>query len=187
MDDVTTNLQTAACTSRLLKRFDELVGWARMKVKPSKSRSLSIRKGVRNDHTNFTAGGEEIPLPSKQPIHSLGRSYTAELSDKQAGEAVRKQLTDGLSRIQRSQLPGKYMVWRYQQILYHQVMWPLKVSEVPSSLASKLDQMANSFIRKWLGLPRCLSEAGLFGRRALCRCTPSAWVIRRRRLGWCWS
>ncbi|KAJ8350643.1 hypothetical protein SKAU_G00257730 [Synaphobranchus kaupii] len=108
MDDVTTILQTAACTTRLLKRMDELVGWARMKIKPSKSRSLSLRKGVRNDHTIFTAGGEEIPLLSKQPIRSLGRSYTAELSDKQVGEAVRKQLADGLARIHRSQLPGKY-------------------------------------------------------------------------------
>ncbi|KAJ8349047.1 hypothetical protein SKAU_G00276360 [Synaphobranchus kaupii] len=108
MDDVTTILQTAACTTRLLKRMDELVGWARMKIKPSKSRSLSLRKGVRNDHTIFTAGGEEIPLLSKQPIRSLGRSYTAELSDKQEGEAVRKQLADGLARIHRSQLPGKY-------------------------------------------------------------------------------
>ncbi|KAJ8332759.1 hypothetical protein SKAU_G00416550 [Synaphobranchus kaupii] len=167
MDDVTTILQTAACTTRLLKRMDELVGWARMKIKPSKSRSLSLRKGVRNDHTIFTAGGEEIPLLSKQPIRSLGRSYTAELSDKQVGEAVRKQLADGLARIHRSQLPGKYKVWCYQHVLYHRVMWPLKMSEVPSSTASKLDGLANSFIRKWLGLPRCLSDVGLFGRNTL--------------------
>ncbi|KAJ8369483.1 hypothetical protein SKAU_G00095110 [Synaphobranchus kaupii] len=67
-------------------------------------------------------GGEEIPLLSKQPIRSLGRSYTAELSDKQVGEAVRKQLADGLARIHRSQLPGKYKVWCYQHVLYHRVM-----------------------------------------------------------------
>ncbi|KAJ8338476.1 hypothetical protein SKAU_G00374420 [Synaphobranchus kaupii] len=167
MDDVTTILQTAACTTRLLKRMDELVGWARMKIKPSKSRSLSLRKGVRNDHTIFTAGGEEIPLLSKQPIRSLGRSYTAELSDKQVGEAVRKQLADGLARIHRSQLPDKYKVWCYQHVLYHRVMWPLKMSQVPSSTASKLDGLANSFIRKWLGLPRCLSDVGLFGRNTI--------------------
>ncbi|KAL2078851.1 hypothetical protein ACEWY4_024595 [Coilia grayii] len=45
MDDITTILQTAACTARLLKRIDELVAWARMKIKPTKSRSLSLRKG----------------------------------------------------------------------------------------------------------------------------------------------
>ncbi|XP_039516167.1 receptor-type tyrosine-protein phosphatase beta-like [Pimephales promelas] len=146
MDDITTILQTAACTTRLLKRVDELVGWARMKIKPAKSRSLSIRKG---------------------PVRSLGRSYTADLSDRQMGETVRKQLADGLARINQSQLPGKYKVWSYQFILYPRVMWPLKMSEVPSSVANKMDELANSFIRKWLGLPRCLSEVGLFGRNTL--------------------
>ncbi|TRY90019.1 hypothetical protein DNTS_029625 [Danionella cerebrum] len=34
------------------------------------------------------------------------------------------------------------------------------------SVAVKMDGFANSIIRKWLGLPRCLSEVGLFGRKA---------------------
>ncbi|KAI4884284.1 hypothetical protein NFI96_019990, partial [Prochilodus magdalenae] len=78
MDDVTTLLQTAACTSRLLKRMDKLMLWARMKIKPSKSRSLSLRRGVRNDSTIFIVGGERIPLLSEKPIKSLGRQYTAD-------------------------------------------------------------------------------------------------------------
>ncbi len=118
MDDITTVLETAACTTRLLKRIDELVGWARMKIKPAKSRSLSIRKGVRSDRTIFVAGGEEIPLLADQPVRSLGRTYTADLSDRQMGETVRKQLADGLARINQSQLPGKYKVWSYQFLLY---------------------------------------------------------------------
>ncbi len=175
MDDITTILQTAACTTRLLKRIDELVGWARMKIKPAKSRSLSLRKGVRSDHTIFVAGGEEIPLLANQSVRSLGRTYTADFSDRQMGETVRKQLADGLARINQSQLPGKYKVWSYQFILYPRVMWPLKMSEVPSSVAEKLDGLANSFIRKWLGLPRCLSDVGLFGRNTLQAATAIHW------------
>lgn len=30
-----------------------------------------------------------------------------------------------------------------------------------------MDRLANSIIRKWLGLPRCLSDIGLFGRNTL--------------------
>ncbi len=138
-----------------------------MKIKPAKSRSLSLRKGVRSDHTIFVAGGEEILLLENQPVRSLGRTYTADLSDRQMGETVRKQLADGLARINQSQLPGKYKVWSYQFILYPRVMWPLKMSKVPSSVVDKLDGLANSFIRKWLGLPRCLSDVGLFGRNTL--------------------
>ncbi|KAL0188639.1 hypothetical protein M9458_015738, partial [Cirrhinus mrigala] len=106
MDDVTSLLQTAACTSRLLKRMDELMSWARMKIKPSKSLSL-------NDNTIFVVGGEKIPLLSEQPIKSLERQYTADLSDKQMGKTVMKQLSDGLARIDQSQLPGK---WTLDQV-----------------------------------------------------------------------
>nr|XP_061819532.1 uncharacterized protein LOC133608354 [Nerophis lumbriciformis] len=167
MDDVTSILQTAPCTARLLKRFDELIVWARMKIKPAKSRSLSIRKGVRDDRTVFTAGGEKIPLLAEQPIRSLGREYTAELSDRQMGRVVQKQLKEGLVRIDGSQLPGKLKVWCYHFTLFHRVMWPLKVAEIPSSQASKMDSIANGYIRKWLGLPRCFSDTGLFGKNIL--------------------
>lgn len=69
------------------------------------------------------------------------------------GEVVKKQLADGLAWINQSQIPVKYMVWCYQFILYQRVMCPLKMSEVPSSVVSKMDGLANLFIRKWLGLP----------------------------------
>ncbi len=167
MDDVTTILQTAPCTARLLKRLDELIQWARMKIKPSKSRSLSIRKGVRDDKKVFTAGGEKIPLLKEQSVRSLGREYTSELSDRQMGKLVQKQLREGLEKIDSSQLPGKLKVWCYQFTLFQRVMWPLKVSEIPSSLASRMDTISNTYIRKWLGLPRCFSDTGLFGKNAL--------------------
>ena len=96
--------------------------------KGSKSHSLSLRRLVRNDNTIFVVRGEKIPLLSEQPIKSLGRQYTAVLSDKQMGRTVMKQLTDGLAKINQTQLPGKYKVWCYQFTLYRMVMWPLKMS-----------------------------------------------------------
>ena len=42
VDNVTIILQTVLCTSRVLKRLDEMTAWARLKIKPSKSRSLSL-------------------------------------------------------------------------------------------------------------------------------------------------
>ena len=97
MDDVTTILQTAVCTSRLLKRLGELLTWARMKIKPTKSRSLSIRKGARNDNISFSVDGEEIPCVVDQPVQSLGRLYTADLSDKHMAASVTSQPLDGLN------------------------------------------------------------------------------------------
>jgi len=56
----------------LLKSMDKLMSWARMKIKPAKSRSLSLRKRVRRDLTIFIVGGEKNPLLADQPIKSLG-------------------------------------------------------------------------------------------------------------------
>ncbi|KAL6455729.1 hypothetical protein MHYP_G00355800 [Metynnis hypsauchen] len=61
MDDITTLLQTAACTSRLLKRMDELMSWARMKIKPSKSHSLSLRSQERPHHLCGRRGEDTTP------------------------------------------------------------------------------------------------------------------------------
>lgn len=109
MDDVTTLLQIAACTHRLLKRFEELLTWARMKIKPSKSRSVSIRKGARRDNISFSVDGKEIPCLAEQLVKSLGRLYTADLSDKNMTVSVTAQLTAGLKKIDQSLLlHGKF-------------------------------------------------------------------------------
>lgn len=98
IDDVTTFLQTADCTTRLLL-------WARMKIKP---RSLSIRKGTRNDNISFSADGERIPMLAEKPVRSLRRLYTAALSDKYMSFSVVTQLSEGLGKIDQSHLPGKF-------------------------------------------------------------------------------
>ncbi|CAJ1066598.1 hypothetical protein ROHU_018794 [Xyrichtys novacula] len=134
-----------------------------MKVKAAKSRSLSIRKGERQDNTTFVAGGEPIPKLAEKPLKSLGRQYMADLSDRQMGKQAKQQLAQGLAKIDKSQLPGKHKVWCYQHTLYQRVMWPLKICEIPMSEVSRMDNLANSYIRKWMGLPRCFSDVGLCG------------------------
>lgn len=73
-----------------------------MKIKPAKSWSLSIRKGMRRDRIVFM-----IPLLLEQPIRTLGRDCTADLSDKQVVRLVEKQLAHSLSKTDSSQLPVK--------------------------------------------------------------------------------
>lgn len=48
---------------------------------------------------SFSANGEKIPLLVDQPVQSLGRRYTADLSSKQMAVSVSSQLADGLSKI----------------------------------------------------------------------------------------
>ncbi|KAJ8409026.1 hypothetical protein AAFF_G00240470 [Aldrovandia affinis] len=46
-------------------------------------------------------------------------------------------------------------------------MWPLTVYEIPMTKVEKLERTVSSYIKKWLGLPRCLSNIGLYGHGAL--------------------
>lgn len=111
--------------------------------------------------------GEKIPLLVDQPVQSHGRLYTADLSDKHMASSVASQLLDGLKKIDQSLLPGKFKVWCYQFTLYQRLMWPLKLCDITLTTVLKLNSKANNYIRKWLGLPRCLSNTALFGRTTL--------------------
>ncbi len=153
MDDVTTLLQMAACTNRLLKRLEDLFTWARKKIKPSKSRSLSIRKGARRDNISFSVNSEQLPRLIDQPVKSLGRLYTADLSDRNMAVSVTTQLTGGLKKIDESLLPDKFKVWCYQFTLFHCLLCPLKLCDITSPTVLKMDTKANNYIRKWLALP----------------------------------
>lgn len=80
---------------------------------------------------------------------------------------ILRQLSSGLQSIDSCELPGKHQVWCYHFALYPRVMWPLKLSEVTSSAVRRMEAKANTFIRKWLRLPRCFSAEGPYGRNAL--------------------
>ena len=81
MDNITTMTSTTPYTSRLLDKLNSNLQWARMKVMPSKSRSLSIIKEKVVDK-KFALNEEVMPTVLEKPVKSLGRWYDASLSDK---------------------------------------------------------------------------------------------------------
>ena len=89
---MTTN---AACTRWLLGKLPENIKWAQMKIKPSKSRSISIAKG-KLKNVKFCIGDDPIPTVSEQPVKSLGRWYDASLSDKDQVQQIRQDITNNL-------------------------------------------------------------------------------------------
>lgn len=63
MNDMTTVTFAVACTKQLLAKLQDNITWARMKLKPSKSRSISISKGKLVDQ-RFYIKATPIPLVS---------------------------------------------------------------------------------------------------------------------------
>ncbi len=74
MDDMTTLTSTIACTKPLLVNLHANITWAHMKLKPSKSRSISIVRGKLVDQ-RFHIDETPIPTVLEMPVKSLGRWF----------------------------------------------------------------------------------------------------------------
>ncbi|KAL1278284.1 hypothetical protein QQF64_024957 [Cirrhinus molitorella] len=157
---------TKRCTRRLLQKLQENIQWARMQFKPSKSRSISIVKGKLTGE-RFYISEEPIPTVLEKPIKSLGRWYNADLKDMQQLEQIRQDLANGLKKINNTALPGKLNLWCYQFGLLPRLLWPLTMYKVSLSHANLMERLVNTYVRKWLGLPKCVSSVSLYSKGAL--------------------
>lgn len=114
-----------------------------MKIKPSKSRSISIVKGVLRD-IRFYIRDDPIPTVSEQPVKILGRWYNSSLKDKEQVQQLRQEIVNGLNNIDKTLLPGKLKLWCLQFGLLPRTMWPLTVYEVPLTTLEKKERTITS-------------------------------------------
>jgi len=131
-----------------------------MKIKSTKSRSITISREKLSDR-KFVKDEEKIPIIRDKSVKKLGR-YQADLNDGEQAVQLRKDVTEVLDRIDKSRLPGKVKLWCLQFGLFPRLMWPLSVHEISLSVAEKMERLVSFYIRKWLGVPRCLSTVALY-------------------------
>ena len=81
MDDVTVSSESKSHMEKLVKRLQELFKWTVMKVKPSKSHSLSIIKG-KCQEIKFAINNNVIPTIREKSIKSPRRCYSLPLTDR---------------------------------------------------------------------------------------------------------
>uniref|UniRef100_A0A3B1JAJ2 Reverse transcriptase domain-containing protein n=1 Tax=Astyanax mexicanus TaxID=7994 RepID=A0A3B1JAJ2_ASTMX len=164
MDDLTITTESVPGSRWILQGLEELCGWARMRFKPEKSRSLVLKRGKVVDKFRFSIGGASIPTVSEKPVKSLGKEFNSSLKDSVSVQGTCQELESWLRAVDRSGLPGKFKAWIYQHGILPRVLWPLLVYEVPISIVEGLERKVSSFLRRWLGLPRSLSSIALYGR-----------------------
>ena len=93
-----------------------------------------------------------MPAIHQKSVKSLGRMYEGNLSDRSKGMEIYHQLEEGLLKIHKTNLPGKYKLWILQFALYPRIEWPLITYEVGISRVEKMEQRCNVFIHKWMQL-----------------------------------
>ena len=144
----------------MLKDLEKLFTWARMRFKPTKSRSLVIRKG-KLEKVVFRISNQPI-LNQEKPIKCLRKWFNGRMCDTKSITEMRQQTKEWLDSVDKSGLPGSYKAWCYQHGILLRLTWPLFIYDVPLSTAEVLERTISIYLRRWLNVPRSLSSIGLY-------------------------
>ncbi|XP_052223957.1 uncharacterized protein LOC127839609 [Dreissena polymorpha] len=164
MDDLTMTTTTHVQARWMLTALTDVASWGRMKFKAAKSRSLVIKKGQTTERFKLYVQNEEIPSIVTSPIKCLGKWFDASLQDRDNVKNLKQQVEEGLKKIDRCGLPGKFKAWLYQHALLPRLIWPLMLYEVPSTTVEALERITSRHLRKWLGVPPSFTSIGLYGK-----------------------
>lgn len=97
-----------------------------MSFKPTKSRSLVVKKGKVNDKVNnrfrFSIEGRHIPTISEKPVKNLGKMFNSSLKDSSSVQYPCQELGTWLRAVDKSGLPGKFKAWIYQHSILSRIL-----------------------------------------------------------------
>ena len=112
MDDIATRTENLVQTKYLLDNLVSTLKWAGLSIKPEKSRSLVIIEGKVSDKTPSIEG---VPITSitEKPIKYLGKLYNKTLNEQEQAKEVLVDLKQGLKKIERTRIPGRYKAWMF--------------------------------------------------------------------------
>ena len=168
MDDLSILTPSIVETEKALRRTAVVLQWARMKLKPSKSRSLVISGGKPMSIAPFAVDGVAIPSLQEKPLKTLGRFYDSTLSDGSIRKDLKTKLLNGLRTLDKCMLSGFMKVWTLQHLLLPKVQWQLMLYEISVSWIEKLEMTVSKYIRKWMGVSRSLTGVALYCKAVPC-------------------
>ena len=164
MDDLIVTTTSVMGGRWLLKGLEINMTWARMYFKPAKIQVTSIEKRQSHGESPIHSPQEkQYLLWGEKPIKSLGKTFNSSLKDTAAKQKTIKDLEEWLTKIDKSGLPGRFKAWLFQHAVLPRILWPLLVYDIPITTVESLERAISNRLRRWLGLPRCLSGAALYG------------------------
>ena len=168
MDDVSLLTKSVAYGRVALQRMDFVVKWARMQLKPPKSRGLVVHKGRSMNVEPFSVDGVTIPSLQNKPLKTLGRMFDASITDRHCRKKLGEKIGEGLKKIDKLAVPSFIKCWSLHHIFLLQIRWDLMVYEIPLSWVGTMNTMLSRFLRKWLGLSKNLTDVALFAKSSPC-------------------
>jgi len=148
MDDLTVTTESVPGARWILKGLERVMEWARMSFKPTKSRSLVLKKGRMVEKHHFTISGTQIPTLSEKPVKSLGKIFDSSLRDTTPIKNTCEELERWLKTVDKTGLPGKFKAWVYQHGILPRILWPLLLYSFPISTISELERRVSRYLRR---------------------------------------
>ena len=107
MDDMTIFLKDLKVMQQAINKLNELLKWTKMKVKPAKSRSLTLSEGKVDPKAIFTIANNNILTVWYGHVKSLGRWYGNTLKDMSQAQEVTLCLQNIIQAIYTKRFQGK--------------------------------------------------------------------------------
>ncbi|XP_052260998.1 uncharacterized protein LOC127865149 [Dreissena polymorpha] len=162
MDDMTITAKSYVKGRWMVKDIGELMEWARMKFKPQKSRSMVLRKGQIQESARSRIEDQLIPTVKEQPVKCLGKWFRDSLNDQQSIKDTVVHMESWLKDVDKCCMPGKFKAWIYQHGILPRLLWLLLVYSVPLSTVEAMERTINSFLGRWMGVPKSFNSHGLY-------------------------
>ncbi|XP_052256524.1 uncharacterized protein LOC127861838 [Dreissena polymorpha] len=140
---------------------DQLTRWQRLKKGIVTGCTVSVVLLIMGMNLLINAAQRETLT---RPIKCLGKLFDASLQDRDNVKKLEEQVEEGLKKIDRCGLHGKFKAWLYQHALLPRLIWPLVLYEVPITTVEALERSTSRHLRKWLGVPPSFTSIGLYGK-----------------------
>nr|BAC82600.1 reverse transcriptase [Danio rerio] len=93
----------------------------------------------------------------------VGKAFNCSFNDSDSIRETSTNMKGWLKAVDKSGLPGIFKAWVYQHGILLRLLWPLLIYEVPMTVVEGFELKVSCYLRRWLGLPRSLSNIGLYG------------------------
>ena len=151
---------------RIINEISKHINSMGMKIKPSKCRSFSLRSGSPGI-IHFDIEGYKVPSIAEEEQKFLGRVLFYSGKSVECFQLLENQIRIKLENLEKTAVRSEFKLEIYKTYILPSIRFLLTVHDLPITHLKKLDSLADKFLKKWAGLPKCATTAVLHLNSAL--------------------
>ena len=143
---------------RIINEITKHINSMGMKVKPSKCRSFSIKKGS-PEIVHFDIEGYKVPSIAEEEQKFLGRVLFFSGKSSECFELLESKVKEKLQNLEKMAVRNEFKLEIYKIYVLPSLRFLLTVHDLPITHLKKLDAVADKYLKSWAGLPKCATTA----------------------------